>query len=100
MVKVRYKEGLAIHPDLESCAGVRKGTGEALKWSSGDTYRNLNCPGVGVSSPNSLFGGPIQSRGKVEERIRQMGCPEPNKPLPQLFVVGVIHGVIIPTTFP
>jgi hypothetical protein len=30
LVKVRYREGLAIHPDLESCAGVRKGTGEAL----------------------------------------------------------------------
>jgi len=42
-VKVRYREGLAIHPDPsggvvaeeeltippESCAGVRKGTGEA-----------------------------------------------------------------------
>lgn len=29
-MKVRYREGLAIHPDSESCAGVRKGTGEAL----------------------------------------------------------------------
>lgn len=25
-----YREGLAIHPDPESCAGVREGTGEAL----------------------------------------------------------------------
>jgi len=30
LVKVRYREGLAIHPDPESCAGARKGTGEAL----------------------------------------------------------------------
>jgi len=30
LVKVRYREGLAIHPDPESCAGVRKDTGEAL----------------------------------------------------------------------
>ena len=27
---VRYREGLAIHPDPESCAGVRKDMGEAL----------------------------------------------------------------------
>ena len=29
-MKVRYREGLAIHPDPESCAGVRKDMGEAL----------------------------------------------------------------------
>ena len=29
-MKVRYREGLAIHPEPESCAGVRKDTGEAL----------------------------------------------------------------------
>ena len=29
-MRVRYREGLAIHPDPESCADVRKGIGEAL----------------------------------------------------------------------
>jgi hypothetical protein len=29
-VEVRYREGLAIHPDPESCAAVRKDIGEAL----------------------------------------------------------------------
>jgi hypothetical protein len=29
-VKVRYGEGLAIHTDPESCAGIREGGGEAL----------------------------------------------------------------------
>jgi len=29
-VEVQYREGLATYPDPESCAGVRKGTGEAL----------------------------------------------------------------------
>jgi hypothetical protein len=29
-VQVRYGEGLAIHTDPESCAGIREGTGEAL----------------------------------------------------------------------
>ncbi|MCK4391874.1 hypothetical protein KAX17_03120, partial [Candidatus Bipolaricaulota bacterium] len=30
MVKVRYREGLAIHPDPELCAGVRKEMGVAV----------------------------------------------------------------------
>jgi hypothetical protein len=30
MVKVRYDEGVAIHIDPESCAGVREGVREAL----------------------------------------------------------------------
>jgi hypothetical protein len=29
-VEVRYSEGLAIHTDPESCAGIREGVGEAL----------------------------------------------------------------------
>jgi len=29
-VQVRYGEGLAIHTDPESCAGIREGAGEAL----------------------------------------------------------------------
>ena len=29
-MEVRYREGLATHSDLESCAGVCEGTGEAL----------------------------------------------------------------------
>ena len=29
-MKVRYREGLAIYPDSESCVGVRKDMGEAL----------------------------------------------------------------------
>jgi hypothetical protein len=29
-VQVRYSEGLAIHTDPESCAGIREGAGEAL----------------------------------------------------------------------
>jgi hypothetical protein len=29
-VQVRYGEGLAIHTDPESCAGIREGVGEAL----------------------------------------------------------------------
>ena len=29
-MQVRYGEGLAIHTDPESCAGIREGTGEAL----------------------------------------------------------------------
>ena len=29
-MKVRYSEGLAIHTDPESCAGIREGAGEAL----------------------------------------------------------------------
>ncbi len=29
-MKVSYSEGVATHADPESCAGVRKGTGEAL----------------------------------------------------------------------
>ena len=29
-MKVQYREGLATYPDPESCAGARKGTGEAL----------------------------------------------------------------------
>jgi hypothetical protein len=29
-VEVRYSEGLAIHTDPESCAGIREGLGEAL----------------------------------------------------------------------
>jgi hypothetical protein len=34
-VEVRYSEGLAIHTDPESCAGIREGVGEALTWRSG-----------------------------------------------------------------
>jgi hypothetical protein len=30
MVEVRCSEGLAIHTDPESCAGIREGAGEAL----------------------------------------------------------------------
>jgi len=30
LVKIRYREGLAIHHDSVSCAGVRKGTGAAV----------------------------------------------------------------------
>ena len=29
-MQVRYGEGLAIHTDPESCAGIREGAGEAL----------------------------------------------------------------------
>ena len=29
-MQVRYSEGLAIHTDPESCAGIREGAGEAL----------------------------------------------------------------------
>ncbi len=29
-MEVRYREGLATHPDPESCVGVREGMGEAL----------------------------------------------------------------------
>jgi len=33
-VKVPYREGLAIHPDPESCAGVRKEMGVAVTANS------------------------------------------------------------------
>lgn len=40
-MKVRYREGLAIHLDPESCAGVRKDMGEAL--TGADASRVLSC---------------------------------------------------------
>jgi len=46
-----------------------------------------------------VFGGPIHPRGKVEKRIRQTGRSEANESFPQLFVVDIIHGVIIPTMY-
>ena len=45
-MEVRYREGLATHPVLESCVGVRKDLGEALTGADASRVLSRAIPGT------------------------------------------------------
>ena len=107
-MKVRYREGLATHPDPESCAGVRKGTGEAL--TGADASRplsreiNLNTPGClrSQAKRGATLGVPLKREVRLDPARSETPCahrstPHGRREIPWLTMVD---GTVVRTMNP
>jgi hypothetical protein len=64
-MRTSYIEGLAIHGDLESCVGVRKGAGEALTEGYVGKVMEPRNTQFGVPTPSQWSEGNIAGRASA-----------------------------------
>ena len=71
-MKESYGEGVAIHTGLESCAGARKGMGEAL--TEACAGRVLSCESLGQSGVPTQS---IRAEGNIGHIVNARNVPNP-----------------------